>query len=89
MSYPVFFTGLCNPLGLVAIIGTGYLAYKIGKKSEQSAEREDAGEGIADKVIKGAMKTACKAKIEVEKTLVEKKKKLSDMWDEAKREAGN
>ena len=89
MSYPVYFTGLTGPLGLMAIIGTGYLAYKIGKKSGQFVEGENAGDGIADKVIKGAMRTACKAKIEVEKTLVEKKKKFSDMWDEAKREAGN
>ena len=85
MPHPAYLLGTSNPLGLLALAGAGYLVYRLGKARGMSAE--DEGQGLSDRAVRGAMKTAYKAKSGVEKALKEQKKRYSDMWAEAKEEA--
>lgn len=85
MTNPAYVAGLTNPFGLLAVAGAGYLVYRIGKG--KSAEDKNTGEEILDRTIKGAMRVTYKAKMCVEKTVEEKKKRFSEMWKEAKEEA--
>ena len=85
MAHPAYLLGFPSPLGLLALAGAGFLFYAFGKKRGKS--EEDNGQRSSDKVIKGTMKTAYKAKLGVEKIWDEKKTRLSEMWTEAKDEA--
>jgi|LGOV01.1.fsa_nt_gb hypothetical protein len=86
MTNPAYVAGFSGPFGLLAVAGAGYLVYRIGKGKGKSAEDKNAGEGILDRTIKGAMRVTYKAKMGVDKTLEEKKKRFSEMWKEAKEE---
>ena len=85
MPHPVYLPAVSNPLGLLALAGAGYIVYRLGKARGRSTE--DEGQGLSDRAVRGAMKTAYKAKSGVEKALKEQKKRYSDMWAEAKEEA--
>ena len=89
MTHPVAYAPMLttNPVGW-AILGTaGYLAYKSGKKAGLKGAEQIEKEGFADRVVKGAMKTAYKAKTKVGESLSDSRKKYSAMWSEAQTEA--
>lgn len=86
MAYPVAYIPLLttNPVGW-AILGTaGFLAYKAGKKAGLKEDENVEKESMVDCSIKGAMKTAYKAKMKVDESLNKSKSKYSEMWDEAR-----
>ena len=73
-----------NPVGW-AILGTaGFLAYKAGKKAGLKEDENVEKESLVDSSIKGAMKTAYKAKMKVDDSLNKTKTRYSEMWDEAR-----
>jgi hypothetical protein len=83
MAHPVYYVGSTGPVGLLAVAGAGYLAYRLGKKS--GAEKD--GENILDQALKGTIKTIFRAKLAVEESLEDRKKRFSELWDEALAEA--
>lgn len=86
MTHPIAYVPLLttNPVGW-AILGTaGFLAYKAGKKSGMKEDQNVEKESMVDCSIKGAMKTAYKAKMKVDDSLSKTKSKYSEMWDEAR-----
>jgi len=76
-----------NPVGWAILGVAGYLTYKAGKKSGQKSEERVDQPSLCDRAVKGAMKTACKAKIKVDESLAGAKDKYSAMWHEAREEA--
>ena len=87
MAYPIAFIPLLsNPVGWAILGGAGYLAYKAGKKAGLKNNEDIPTEGLYDKTVKGAMKTAYKTKMKVEDSLGKTKEKYSTMWDEAQNE---
>ncbi len=75
-----------NPIGWAILGASGYLIYKAGKKAG-TAETEGVDQpSLADRTIKGAMKTAYKAKLNIDSSLGKTKEKYSEMWDEARME---
>ncbi len=87
MAYPTLLLPLVsNPVGW-AVLGTaGYLTYRAGKKAGLKNEENVAQESVCDRAVKGAMKTAYKAKMKVDNSLSSTKEKYSSMWDEAQAE---
>ncbi len=88
MAIPAMYLPLLttNPVGW-AILGTaGYLVYKSGKKCAMKTEDNIEKEGLADRSVKGAMKSAYKAKMKVDESLSKTKEKYSGMWNEARSE---
>lgn len=90
MATPIVYLPLLttNPLGWAVLGAAGYLTYKAGKKSGLKDEEQVGQEGLADRAVKGAMKTAYKAKMKVGESLSSTKEKYSEMWDEAQDEVG-
>lgn len=88
MAAPIVYLPLLttNPLGWAVLGAAGYLTYKAGKKSGLKDEDQVEREGLADRAVKGAMKTAYKAKMKVGESLSSTKEKYSGMWDEAQDE---
>ncbi len=83
MAHPVYYVGSTGPIGLLSVAGAGYLAYRLGKKSGA----EEDGKNILDQAFKGTVKTVYKAKMAIGETLEERKKRFSELWDEALAEA--
>lgn len=75
-----------NPVGWAVLGAAGYLAYKVGKKSGLNSYDQVEKEGLIDRVVKGTMKTAYKAKIKADESLSATKDKYYDMWSEAQDE---
>ncbi len=88
MATPIVYLPLLttNPLGWAVLGAAGYLTYKAGKKSGLKDEEQIGQEGFADRAVKGAMKTAYKAKTKVGESLSSTKEKYSEMWNEAQDE---
>ncbi len=78
-----------NPVGWVVLGASGYLLYRAGKKAGLAQEDGIDQPGLADRTIKGAMKTAYKAKTKIDDSLIRTREKYSEMWDEARMEASN
>ena len=84
MTHPAYYVGsTIGPIGLLAVAGAGYLAYRLGKKSGA----EEDGENILNQALKGTIKTVYKAKMSIGETLEERKKRFSELWDDALAEA--
>ncbi len=91
MSHPVFTIPVLssNPIGWAVLGAAGYIAYKSGKKAGKKTEEQVEKEPLHDRVIKGAMKSAYKAKMKVDDSLSSTREKYSSMWQEAQEEAGS
>jgi hypothetical protein len=84
MAHPAYYVGsITGPIGILVVAGAGYLAYRLGKKSGA----EEDGENILDQAFKGTIKTVYRAKLAVEESLEDRKKRFSELWDEALVEA--
>jgi hypothetical protein len=88
MAHPAVYVPVLttNPVGWAVLGVAGYLTYKAGKKAglkDDAVEKES----LADRAVKGAMKTAYKAKMKVDESLAETKEKYGEMWQEAQAEA--
>jgi len=83
MAHPAYYVGSTGPIGLLAVAGVSYLAYRLGKKSGA----EEDGKNILDQAFRGAVKTVYRAKMAIGETLEERKKRFSELWDEALAEA--
>ena len=83
MAHPAYYVGSTGPIGLIAVAGAGYLAYWLGKKSEA----EEDGKNILDQAFKGTIKAVYRAKMAMEESLEDRKKRFSELWDEALAEA--
>lgn len=70
---------LANPVGWAVLGAAGYLTYKAGKKCNQAPDQES----FSDRTIKGAMKTAYKAKLKIDDSFSNSKEKYSEMWSQA------
>ena len=84
MAHPVYYVGSTGPIGLLAVAGAGYLAYRLGKKSGAEG---DGNKNTLDQAFRGAIKTVYRAKMAVEESLEDRKKRFSELWDEALAEA--
>ncbi|MGI6657068.1 MAG: hypothetical protein ACOX5Z_09650 [Desulfobulbus sp.] len=73
-----------HPVGWAVLGVAGYLVYRAGKKSAASTAVER--ESLADRTIKGAMKTVYKAKVKTDTALRSTKEKYAGMWREAQEE---
>lgn len=89
MAHPAVYVPVLttNPVGWAVLGLAGYLTYKAGKKSGLKGEEGLEKESLADRAVKGAMKTAYKAKMKVDETLSETKDKYGELWQEAQAEA--
>ena len=76
-----------HPAGWLVIGAAGCLAYAAGKKSGQGGTEDACRISTCDRAVKGAMKTAYKAKLKAGKALSSTKDKYSRMWHEAQAEA--
>jgi hypothetical protein len=83
MAHPGYYVGSTGSIGLLAVAGAGYLAYRIGKKSGA----EEDGENILNQAFKGTIKAVYRAKMAIGETLEDRKKRFSELWDEALAEA--
>jgi hypothetical protein len=83
MTHPAYYVGSTGPIGLLAVAGAGYLAYRLGKKSGA----EEDGENILNQAFKSTVKTVYKAKMAIGESLEDRKKRFSELWDEALAEA--
>lgn len=90
MATPIVYLPLLttNPIGWAVLGAAGYLTYKAGKKAGLQDEEQVEKEGLADRAVKGAMKTAYKAKMKVGDSMSSTKEKYSEMWNEAQAEVG-
>jgi hypothetical protein len=81
MAHPALYVASTSPIGLIAVAGAGYVVYRLGKKS--GAEEEN----ILDQAFKGTVKAVYRAKMAIGETLEDRKKRFSELWDEALAEA--
>lgn len=90
MSHPIIGLPLLtsNPLGWAVLGVAGYLAYQAGKKAGKRTVEQVDQECLADRAVKGAMKTAYKAKLKTDAMFKSTKEKYGEMWNEAQAEAG-
>ncbi len=87
MSVPVYAPALTvNPLGWAVIGAAGYLTYKAGKKAGAGSQEKAVTPGLADRAVKGAMKTVYRAKKSVSESFGKSREKYSSMWNEAQEE---
>jgi len=82
MTHPAYYVGSTGPIGLLAVAGAGYLAYRLGKKS--GAEEE---ENILNQAFKGTIKAVYRTKMAIGESLENKKKRFFELWDETLAEA--
>ncbi len=75
-----------NPIGWAILGAAGFLTYKAGKKAGLNPESDIETPNMADRAVKGAMKTAYKTKKCVEEGLTGAKEKYGAMWAEAREE---
>ncbi len=86
MSIPTIPLLTSNPIGW-AVLGTaGYLVYRSGKKAGTKAEEQIERAPLHDRVVKGTMKCAYKAKMKVDESLSDTRAKYSTMWSDARDE---
>ena len=83
MAHPAYYVGSTSSIGILAVAGAGYVVYRLGKKSGA----EEDGKNVLDQAFKGAIKTVYRAKMSIEEVLGDKKKRFSELWDEALAEA--
>ncbi len=83
MAHPAYYVGSTSSIGILAVAGAGYVVYRLGKKSGA----EEDGKNVLGQAFKGAIKTVYRAKMSIEETLEDKKKRFSELWDEALAEA--
>ena len=76
-----------NPVGWLAFGAAGYLTYRIGKKIGLKSNENPDRVNLADRAVKGAMKTAYKARAKIGKSLSKTREKYSGMWDEVQSES--
>jgi len=76
-----------HPVGWAILGVAGYLTYKAGKKAGLRGEEGIEKECLTDRAVKNAMKTVCKAKMKIDRSLAGSKEKYSEMWNEARSEA--
>lgn len=87
MSVPVYAPALTvNPLGWAVIGAAGYVTYKAGKKAGTDPQEKVDKPGLADRAVKGAMKTVYRAKKSVGEAFGKSREKYSSMWNEATEE---
>ncbi len=88
MSHPIIGIPILtsNPVGWAVLGVAGYLAYKAGKKAGKRGVEQVDRECLADRAIKGAMKTVYKAKLKTDTMLTSTKEKYGGMWEEARAE---
>lgn len=89
MSHPIIGIPLLtsNPLGWAVLGVAGYLTYQAGKKAGKRTVEQVDRECLADRAVKGAMKTAYKAKLKTDAMFSSTKEKYGEMWKEAQAEA--
>ncbi len=83
MAHPAYYVGSTSSIGILAVAGAGYVVYRLGKKSGA----EEDGKNVLDQAFKGAIKTVYRAKMSIEEVLGDRKKRFSELWDEALAEA--
>ena len=83
MAHPAYYVGSTSSIGILAVAGAGYVVYRLGKKSGA----EEDGKNVLDQAFKGAIKTVYRAKMSIEEALGDRKKRFSELWDEALAEA--
>ena len=83
MTHSAYYVGSTGPIGLLAFAGAGYVVYRLGKKS--GAEKD--GKNILNQAFKGTVKTVYRAKMAIGESLEDRKKRFSELWDEALAEA--
>jgi len=83
MAHPALYVGSTSSIGLLAFAGAGYVVYRLGKKSGA----EEDGENILNQAFKSTVKTVYRAKMSVEENLEDKKKRFSELWEDALAEA--
>ncbi|MBW2163306.1 MAG: hypothetical protein JRF43_02365 [Deltaproteobacteria bacterium] len=83
MAHPAYYVASTSPIGLIAVAGAGYLAYRLGKKSGA----EEDGKNILNQAFKGTVKTVYRAKMAIGEGLEDRKKRFSELWDDALAEA--
>jgi len=83
MAHPAYYVGSTGPIGILALAGAGYVVYRLGKKSGA----EEDGENILNQTFKGTIKAVYRAKMSIEESLEDKKKRFSELWDKALAEA--
>ena len=84
MAHPAYYVGsTTGPIGLIAVAGAGYVVYRLGKKSGA----EEDGENILNQAFKNTIKAVYRAKMAIGETLEDKKKRFSELWDDALAEA--
>ncbi len=88
MATPVLYAPFLatNPVGWLVVGAAGYLTYRIGKKAGLKADENAQRENLADRAVKGAMKSAYKAKVKVGESLGKTREKYAAMWNEAQAE---
>ncbi|MBM9612826.1 hypothetical protein JWJ90_00840 [Desulfobulbus rhabdoformis] len=89
MSNPILGVPLLtsNPVGWAVLGVAGYLTYKAGKKAGKRSIEQVDQECLADRAVKGVMKSAYKAKMKTDSMFSSTKDKYSEMWKEAQTEA--
>ncbi|MBM9538701.1 hypothetical protein [Desulfobulbus alkaliphilus] len=88
MATPIFYLPALttNPVGWAVLGVAGYLAYAAGRKAGQKSQEEIEQVGLPDRAVKGAMKSAYKAKLKGDAVLADAREKYGTMWREARDE---
>ncbi len=89
MSHPIIGLPLLtsNPIGWAVLGVAGYLTYQAGKKAGKNSVEQVDKACLADRAVKGAMKSVYKAKLKTDAMLNSSKEKYGEMWKEAQAEA--
>lgn len=89
MSHPIIALPLLtsNPIGWAVLGVAGYLTYQAGRKAGKNSVEQVDKACLADRAVKGAMKSVYKAKLKTDAMLNSSKEKYGEMWKEAQAEA--
>lgn len=87
MSAPTIPLLTSHPVGWAVLGVAGYFLYKKGRKAGTKSADDIEKTPLHDRVVKGAMKSAYKAKMKVDESLSGTKEKYASMWNEAQQEA--